>query len=50
MMTPLGPDLQITVRILSEAGTPVEQAAVRLLGEHASAQGLTDGDADGPDR
>ncbi len=44
MMTPLGPDLQITVRILSEAGTPVEQAAVRLLGEHASAQGLTDGD------
>jgi subtilisin len=44
MMTPFGPDLRVTIRILSEAGTPVEQAAVRLLGEHTSAQGLTDSD------
>jgi len=44
MMTPLGPDLRVTVRILSEAGAPVEQAAVRLLGEHASVQGLTNSD------
>jgi subtilisin len=43
-MTPIGPDLRATIRILSEAGTPVEQAAVRLLGECASIQGLTDND------
>src|SRR6266403_5724359 len=44
MMTALGPDLKVTIRIVSEAGTPVEQAAVRLIGEQASIQGLTDSD------
>jgi len=44
MMTPLGPDLKVAVRVSSETGMPVEQAAVRLLGEHASVQGLTDSD------
>ncbi len=36
------PDLKVTIRIMSEAGTPVEQAAVRLIGEQASIQGLTE--------
>jgi len=44
MMTALGPDLKVTIRIVSEAGTPVEQAAVRLVGEQTSIQGLTDSD------
>jgi hypothetical protein len=44
MMTALGPDLKVTIRIVSEAGTPVEQAAVRLIGEQTSTQGLTDSD------
>jgi hypothetical protein len=44
MMTALGPDLKVTIRIVSEADTPVEQAAVRLVGEQTSMQGLTDGD------
>src|SRR5258708_39712943 len=44
MMTALGPDLKVTIRIVSEAGTPVEQAAVTLIGEQASIQGLTDSD------
>ncbi|MGY8680551.1 S8 family serine peptidase [Bradyrhizobium sp. UFLA05-153] len=43
-MTALGPDLNVTIRVLSEAGTPVEQAMVRLIGEQGSVQGRTDGD------
>ena len=42
MMTALGPDLKVTIRIVSEAGQPVERAVVRLVGEQASIQGLTD--------
>jgi subtilisin len=44
MMSALGPDLKVTIRIVTEAGAPVEQATVRLIGEQASVQGLTDGD------
>lgn len=44
MMTALGPDLKVTIRIVGEAAAPVEQAAVRLIGEQASIQGLTDSD------
>ncbi|MFG3592116.1 hypothetical protein [Bradyrhizobium sp. RDI18] len=44
MMTAFGPDLKVTIRIVSEAGTPVEQTAVRLIGEQVSVQGLTDSD------
>ena len=40
--TALGPDLEVPIRIVSEAGTPVEQAIVRLVGEQASVQGRTD--------
>lgn len=40
-MTALGPDLTVTIQVLSESGEPVEHAEVRLLGEQASAQGLT---------
>ena len=43
-MTALGPDLTVTIRVLSEAGAPVEQAIVRLVGGQASAQGRTDRD------
>jgi subtilisin len=42
MMTALGPDLKVKIRIVSEGGTPVERTVVRLLGERASIQGLTD--------
>jgi subtilisin len=42
--TAFGPDMKLTIRIVSEAGTPVEQAAVRLIGEQAASQGLTDSD------
>jgi len=44
MMTALGPDLKVKIRIVSEGGTPVEQVAVRLIGEQTSAQGLADRD------
>jgi subtilisin len=44
MMTTFGPDLKVTIRIVTEAGTPVEQAAVRIIGEQGSVQGLTDSD------
>jgi len=44
MMTAFGPDLTVTIRIVSEAGTPVEQTAVRIIGEQVSVQGLTDSD------
>jgi subtilisin len=44
MINALGPDLKVTLRIVGEAGQPVEQAAVRLIGEQASIQGLTDSD------
>lgn len=43
-MTALGPDLKVTIRIVSETGAPVEQANVQLVGEQASAQGQTDRD------
>lgn len=43
-MTALRPDLKVTIRVLSEAGAPVEQATVQLVGEQASAQGRTDRD------
>jgi subtilisin len=44
MMTASGPDLKVTIRIVNDAGAPVEQAAVRLIGEQTSIQGLTDSD------
>ncbi|PWT87569.1 MAG: subtilisin [Proteobacteria bacterium] len=43
-MTALGPDLKVTIRVLGEAGAPVELATVRLVGEQGSVQGRTDGD------
>jgi subtilisin len=43
-MTALGPDLTVTIQVLSESGAPVPQAEVRLLGERAAAQGLTGND------
>src|SRR5712671_4446849 len=43
-MTALGPDLTVTIQVLSESGAPVPQAEVRLLGEQAVAQGLTGND------
>ncbi|WP_426421601.1 S8 family serine peptidase [Bradyrhizobium genosp. A] len=44
LATAFGPDLNLTIRILSEAGAPVEHAVVRLIGEQVSIQGVTDGD------
>ncbi|UWU95830.1 S8 family serine peptidase [Bradyrhizobium sp. CB1015] len=43
-MTALGPDLKVTIRVVSQAGTPLEQATVRLVGEQGSVQGRTDDD------
>jgi subtilisin len=39
-----GPDLTVTIQVLSKGGEPVPQAEVRLLGEQATAQGLTGND------
>src|SRR5882757_736164 len=39
-----GPDLTLTIQVLSKGGEPVPQAEVRLLGEQATAQGLTGND------
>lgn len=39
-----GPDLTVTIQVLSKGGEPVPQAEVRLLGEQATAQGLTGSD------
>jgi subtilisin len=44
IITALAPGFKATIRILSEAGTPVEQAEVWLLGEQVSVQGLTGSD------
>jgi subtilisin len=44
MTTALGADLKVTIRIVNGAGTPEEQATVRLIGEQAAIQGLTDSD------
>lgn len=43
-MTALGPDFTVTIQVLSESGEPVPQAEARLLGEQATAQGLTGND------
>jgi subtilisin len=42
MMTAPAPDLKVGLRIVGDAGQPVPQAAVRLIGEQTSAQGVTD--------
>jgi subtilisin len=42
MMTAPAPDLRVGLRIVGDAGQPVPQAAVRLIGEQTSAQGVTD--------
>jgi subtilisin len=44
LMTAPGPELTVTIRVVSEAGAPVELAMVRLIAERASVQGLTDRD------
>jgi subtilisin len=44
IITALAPGFKATIRILGEAGTPVEQAEVWLLGEQVSVQGLTGSD------
>src|SRR5258705_819715 len=43
-MIATGPDLTVTIQVLSKGGEPVPRAAVRLLGEQATAQGLTGND------
>src|SRR6266446_992649 len=42
-MTVLGPAFTVTIQALSENGKPVEHAAILLLGERGTVQGLTDG-------
>ena len=42
-MTVLGPALTVTILALSENGKPVEHAAILLVGERGTVQGLTDG-------
>ena len=42
-MTVLGPAFTVTIQALSENGKPVEHAAVLLVGERGTVQGLTDG-------
>jgi subtilisin len=44
IMSALAPGFKVTIRILSETGTPVEQAEVWLLGEQTSVQGPTGSD------
>lgn len=41
-MTAFGPGFKVTVQALSESGEPVENAAVQLVGERGTVQGLTD--------
>src|SRR5260221_9746509 len=41
-MTAFGPGFNVTVQALSESGEPVENAAVQLVGERGTVQGLTD--------
>jgi subtilisin len=47
-MTAFGPGFKVTIQALSPSGEPVAYAAVQLVGEQATAQGLTgnDGKAD----
>ena len=47
-MTAFGPGFRVTIQALSPSGEPVAHAAVQLVGERATAQGLTgnDGKAD----
>jgi subtilisin len=47
-MTAFGPGFRVTIQALSPSGEPVAHAAVQLVGEQATAQGLTgnDGKAD----
>ncbi|MGF6311318.1 subtilisin [Bradyrhizobium sp. i1.8.4] len=42
-MTELGPAFTVTIQALSENGKPVEHAAILLVGERGTIQGLTDG-------
>jgi subtilisin len=42
-MTGLGPAFTVTIQALSENGKPVEHAAILLVGERGTIQGLTDG-------
>jgi hypothetical protein len=42
-MTVLGPAFTVTIQALSENGKPVEHAAILLVGERGTVQGLTDG-------
>src|SRR5947199_2341523 len=39
-----GSDFTVTIQVLSKGGEPVPQAEVRLLGEQATAEGLTGND------
>ena len=43
-MIATGPDLTVTIQVVSKSGEPVPQAEVRLLGEQATAEGLTGND------
>jgi hypothetical protein len=43
-MTALGPGLTVTIQALGANGEPVARAAVQLVGDQATAQGLTDKD------
>jgi hypothetical protein len=45
-LTAFDPTFTVTVQALSESGKPVERAAVQLVGERGTVQGLTDRDGE----